>query len=189
MRTYSFAILFGPPQAGDPASAPVATHLPLLVEDEGRHGTLLGHFARANPHWSTLAGHQVLAVFPGPHSYVSPSLYTEMLSVPTWNYIAIHAYGTLTMIEDTDKKNSLVEQLIGKHEPAYLPRWQAMPEGFRRTMLAGILGFRIPITRIEGKFKISQNRAPEERHNVQAAQAAGNDDERELARWMERIIP
>src|SRR3954452_2076684 len=87
MRDYSFAILFGP--SGELR----ATHLPLLVEGEGEHGTLLGHFARANNHWTDLAGRETLVVFPGPHSYVSPGFYSEPLSVPTWNYIAIHAYG------------------------------------------------------------------------------------------------
>ena len=181
MRAYSFAILFGP--GGDLR----ATHLPLLIKDEGEHGTLLGHFARANTQWSALAGRETLVVFPGPHSYVSPALYIEPLSVPTWNYIAIHAYGPLALIEDPAPKNQLVEDLIHKHEPAYLDRWQSMPEGFRRTMLAGIMGFRIPIARIEGKFKLSQNRAPEERRHVHAAHAAGTDDQRELARWMEKL--
>ena len=182
MRAYSFAILFGP--AGDLR----ATHLPLLVKDEGEHGTLLGHFARANTHWAALAEKETLVVFPGPHSYVSPSLYTEPLSVPTWNYISIHAYGTLILVEDEAGKISLVEKLIQAHDPAYFDKWRALPDGYRRTMLAGIMGFRIPVARIEGKFKLSQNRAPEERRNVQAAQATGSDDERELARWMEKLV-
>jgi transcriptional regulator len=186
MRAYSFAILFGP-DGTEPGDEMRATHLPLLVKDEGEHGTLLGHFARANTHWADLAGRETTVVFRGPHSYVSPSLYTEPLSVPTWNYIAIHAYGKIETIEDPDRKNGLVEELIQVHDPAYLDRWRAMPDGFRRTMLAGIMGFRIPISRIEGKFKLSQNRAPEERRNVRAAHAAGTDDQRALARWMERF--
>lgn len=183
MQTYSFAILFGPG-----AAQPEATHLPLLVKDEGEHGVLEGHFAHANPHWKSLAGRETLVVFSGPHSYVSPALYTEELSVPTWNYIAIHAYGTLELVEDDAGKRALVEELIQRHEPAYLDRWCAMPDGFRRTMLAGIMGFRMPIARIEGKFKISQNRAAEERRNVQAAHAAGTADQQELARWMTRLM-
>lgn len=187
MRTYSFAILFGPDGTG-PEGEMRATHLPLLVKDEGEHGTLLGHFARANTHWADLSGRETLVVFPGPHSYILPGLYTEPLSVPTWNYIAIHAYGTLSTIEDDAGKAALVEDLIQAHEPAYLDRFRAMPDGYRRSMLAGIMGFRIPISRIEGKFKISQNRGADDRRNVQAAQAAGSDDQRELARWMERLI-
>ena len=183
MRAYSFAILFG---SGDPAS-PTATHLPLLVRDEGEHGLLEGHFAKANTHWAALAGRETLVVFPGPHSYVSPSLYVEPLSVPTWNYIAIHAIGTLEPLHDDASKSRLVEDLVAAHEPAYLEQWRAMPQGYRRTMLAGIVGFRIPIARIEGKFKLSQNRAETERRNVREAHAHGSDDQRELARWMDRL--
>lgn len=182
MRAYSFAILFGP---GDAATQ--ATHLPLVVKDEGEHGLLEGHFARANRHWQFLAGRETLVVFPGPHSYVSPALYEEPLSVPTWNYITVHAYGTLSLVEDDTSKEELLAGLIATHEPAYAEKWRAMPEGFRRTMLAGIMGFRIPIARIEGKFKLSQNRSEQERRNVQAAHAAGGDDQRELATWMTRM--
>ena len=188
MRAYSFAILFGAnPEPGLEADAQ-ATHLPLVVKDEGPHGLLEGHFARANRHWQSLAGRETLVVFPGPHSYVSPSLYVEELSVPTWNYIAIHAYGTLTLVEDNDAKEALLADLIQAHDPAYADRWRSLPDGYRRTMLGNIMGFRIPIERIEGKFKISQNRSEQERRNVQTAQAAGNDDQRALAAWMARLI-
>src|SRR6185437_23181 len=100
MRRYSFAIVFG---CGDDGAA-MATHLPLLVKDEGEHGVLEGHFAKANRHWNDLAGRETLVVFPGPHSYVSPSLYGEPLSVPTWNYIAVHAYGRLEPLHDEASK-------------------------------------------------------------------------------------
>jgi transcriptional regulator len=204
MRTYSFATLFGPapsatPAPADPAPADPrvteppcpnasATHLPLVVKDEGPHGLLEGHFAKANPHWQALAGRETLVVFAGPHSYVSPALYTEELSVPTWNYIAIHAYGTLSLVDDPADKEPLLADLIAANDPAFLDRWRAMPDGFRRTMLAGIMGFRIPISRIEGKFKLSQNRSPQERKNVHAAQSTGSPDERALAHWMERLL-
>jgi transcriptional regulator len=184
MRAYSFVTLFGPASGG----GAMATHLPLIVKDEGEHGILEGHFAKANPHWQALAGHKTLVVFAGPHSYVSPALYTEPLSVPTWNYIAVHAYGTLSLVEDDAAKEALLADLITTHDPSYLNRWRGLPEGFRRTMLAGIVGFRIPIARIEGKFKLSQNRALEERRNVHAAQSVGSPDEQALARWMERLL-
>lgn len=186
MRRYSFAILFGTAsQSG--SDVPRATHLPLVVKDEGEHGVLEGHFARANPHWKALAGHEALVVFPGPHSYVSPTLYTEELSVPTWNYIAIHAYGTVQLVEDDLAKERLLRGLMQMHEPAYAAHWQSLPEGYRRTMLAGIVGFRISIARIEGKFKLSQNRNAVERQNVQAAQAVGSSEQQELAAWMQRL--
>ena len=187
MQAYSFAILFGPQSAPQSPAPLAATHLPLVVKDEGEHGLIEGHFARANPHWQSLAGRETLVIFPGPHSYVSPALYVEPLSVPTWNYIAVHAYGTLSLIEDDPGKEALLKGLIQIHDPAFYEKWLAMPDGFRRSMLAGIVGFRIPIARIEGKFKISQNRTPEERRNVHAAQVAGTPDEQALAAWMKRL--
>lgn len=188
MQAFSFATLFGPVSSGSAGAGAVATHLPLVVRDVGEHGLIEGHFAKANPHWRALTGCETLVVFLGPHSYVSPALYTEPLSVPTWNYIAIHASGTLSLVDDAPGKEALLADLIALHEPDYLEHWRVLPEGFRRTMLAGIVGFRIPISRIEGKFKLSQNRSPQERRNVQAAQSAGSPDERSLARWMERLL-
>jgi transcriptional regulator len=187
MRENSFAILFGPLGATGTPPAHYATHLPLVVKDEGAHGLIEGHFAAANRHWQALVGRETLVVFPGPHSYVSPTLYTEVLSVPTWNYIAIHAYGPLSLVEDDAGKLDLLTGLIAQHEPTYLDRWYSLPDGFRRTMLAGIMGFRIPIARIEGKFKVSQNRTAEERRNVFAAHSAGTTDQQSLAGWMERL--
>jgi transcriptional regulator len=187
MRAYSFAILFGPQSTPEIPAPPAATHLPLVVKDEGEHGLLEGHFAKANRHWQSLAGRETLVVFPGPHSYISPTLYVEPLSVPTWNYIAIHAYGVLTLVEDEPGKDALLAGLIQANEPAFAEKWRTMPDGFRRTMLAGIVGFRIPIARIEGKFKLSQNRAEAERRNVHGAQAAGTPDQQALAAWMARL--
>jgi transcriptional regulator len=187
MRAYSFAILFGP-QADANSTAPLAaTHLPMIVKDSGPHGLLEGHFAKANPQWESLANRETLAIFSGPHSYVSPTLYVDPLSVPTWNYIAIHAYGNLQLVEDEAGKNALLEDLIEAHEPPFLERWRGFPVDFRQNMLSGIVGFRIPIARIEGKFKLSQNRAAAERANVQAAHAAGSPDQQALAAWMERL--
>ena len=182
MRENSFAILIGPGGQQTPA-----THLPLVVKDQGAHGTLEGHFAKANPHWQVLAGCETLVVFNGPHSYVSPTLYTQPLSVPTWNYIAVHAYGTMELIEDEDAKDTLLKGLIAQHEPAYGEHWRQLPDGFRRANLAGIVGFRIPISRIEGKFKLSQNRSESERRTICAAQEKGSADERALAAWMKRL--
>ena len=187
MRENSFAILIGPLGTGGDPPQHYATHLPLVIKDEGEHGLIEGHFAAANRHWQAVAGRETLVIFPGPHSYVSPRHYTEPLSVPTWNYIAIHAWGTLALVEDNPGKEALLYDLIAQNDPAYLDQWRGLPDGYRRTMLAGIMGFRIPIARIEGKFKLSQNRAAEERRNVYASQAVGTHDEQALARWMERL--
>jgi len=191
MRLYSFAVLIGPDANGHPT----ATHLPLVVHDQGEHGVLEGHFALANPHWKTLAGRETLVVFSGPHSYVSPTLYANPRSVPTWNYIAIHATGTLEIIEDhpTDeaathaRKDALLKNLIQVHEPAYADQWNDLPIGYRISMTNGIVGFRIPIAKIEGKFKLSQNRPGIDRQTVEAAHAAGTPDQQALAAWMRRL--
>lgn len=191
MRAYSFAILFG----ADAQGAPTATHLPLVVHDEGEHGTLEGHFALANPHWKALAGRETLVVFPGPHSYVSPTLYTSPKSVPTWNYIAVHATGILQIVEDEPddpaathaRKDALLKNLIKVHEPAYADQWNELPISYRISMTSGIVGFRIAISKVEGKFKLSQNRPEEDRASVQAAQAVGTPDQQALAAWMERL--
>jgi transcriptional regulator len=187
MQAYSFAILFGPQSTPESLAPLAATHLPLVVKDEGPHGLLEGHFARANRHWQALAGRDTLAVFAGPHSYVSPALYVDPLSVPTWNYIAVHAYGTLELVDDEAGKEALLAGLIHVHEPAFAEKWRAMPGDFRRSMLAGIVGFRIAIQRIEGKFKLSQNRDETERGNVQAAHVAGTADQLAMATWMKRL--
>ena len=188
MRANSFAILFGPVDTPDSAIQHHATHLPLVVKDEGPHGILEGHFAKANPHWQALANRETLVVFSGPHSYVSPSLYAEQLSVPTWNYVAVHAHGALQFVEDDAGKEALLTGLIHANEPAYANQWQSLPDGFRRTMLAGIVGFRIPITHIEGKFKVSQNRPASDRRAVHDAHSSGTPDQQALAAWMQRLI-
>jgi transcriptional regulator len=187
MRAWPFAILFGSLSEDGQAGSAQATHLPLVVKDEGEHGLLEGHFARANPHWKSLAGREALVVFHGPHSYVSPTLYAEELSVPTWNYIAVHAYGTLSMIDDDAGKEALLEALIETNEPAYSEQWRRLPEGYRRTMLKGIIGFQIPISRIEGKFKLSQNRPEVDQNSVRSAHAGGDADQQALASWMARL--
>lgn len=187
MRANSFAILFGPLHSSSP-HVHHATHLPLVVQDEGPYGVLEGHFAKANSHWRSLANCETLVVFSGPHSYVSPSLYADCLSVPTWNYIAIHVNGTLELIEGDAAKETLLAGLIGANDPAYIDQWNTLPDGYRHTLLSQIVGFRIPIARIEGKFKLSQNRPEADRRAVHDRHAAGTSDQQSLAQWMERLM-
>ena len=183
MRAWSFAVLFNHDEQG----SATATHLPLVIHDESEHGVIEGHFARANPHWKSLAGRETLVVFSGPHSYVSPSLYANPQSVPTWNYIAVHATGTAELVEDDAGKESLLRNLIAVHEPAFAQQWSSLPDNYRGSMLKNIVGFRIPITRIDGKFKLSQNRPDPDRENVRRAHSTGSPDEQALAAWMQRL--
>ena len=185
MSEQPFALLVGPDAEGQS----FGTHVPLgVVRDEQGSWQLEGHMARANPHWAWLqAQTSVMAVFSGPNAYVSPAHYDTALAVPTWNYLAVHVYGTLSLIDDHVGKDALLKRLITQHEPGYAAQWRGLPVDFQDKLLGAIVGFRIQVTRWEGKFKLSQNRAATERARIQAAFAEGTADEQALARWMGQL--
>jgi len=169
--------------------APFASHLPMLYRPEaGPHGTLISHLARANPQWQHFAhGPEALAIFHGPHSYISPSWYQAELAVPTWNYAAVHAYGVPSIITDHDRIVALLDELIATYEAAFPKPWPGqLPDEYRDKMIQGIVAFEIPITRLEGKFKLGQNRPVADVQNVHAALSASADaDSRALAEFMQ----
>jgi transcriptional regulator len=159
--TYSFGTLVT--AAGE---EPVATRLPMILDRAtGEHGTLLGHVARANPQWRLFDGRRrCLAMFDGPHAYISPSWYATSPAVPTWNYAAVHVYGVARPIHDAAQLSALVDRLVGIYEAGMAAPWPgALPADFRASMLKAIVGFAIEIDRIEGKFKMGQNRPLEDR--------------------------
>jgi transcriptional regulator len=139
---------------------PFATHLPLLFDrTRSVHGALLGHVARANPQWHAFDGQQeALAMFQGPHAYVSPSWYATSPAVPTWNYTAVHVYGAPQVIDDDQAFSDLLDKLIAFYEAGMANPWSGrLPPDFRTNLMKGIVGFMMHIERIEGKFKLSQN--------------------------------
>lgn len=150
---------------------PVADHLPLEIDASvSPKGTLRGHFARANPAWRLHPpGTEVLAIFQGPHAYVSPSTYPskqrDSRVVPTWNYAIAHVYGELNVIEDAAWLRKLVGRLTTEHEADRPAPWKVedAPADYIDRMLNAIVGFEIPVARIEGKWKLSQNRSAEDR--------------------------
>ncbi len=146
--------------------APEATHLPLVLDTEaGEHGRLLGHVARANGHWRTFDGDtEALCIFSGPHAYISPNWYASDNMVPTWNYAAVHAYGRPRVIDEPQKVIAVLERLAADNESAATGNWtlDRMDERIMRGMLKGIVAFEMPIERMQGKFKMSQNRKPED---------------------------
>lgn len=167
------------------AEDPAVTHVPLLLEPTGPLGTLHGHFARANPHCERLEQAPALAVFHGPHTYVSPSWYAHYPSVPTWNFAVVHAHGRARLMRDPAALQALVGKLVDHYErPRSDPWTMALPEDYMQQMLQGIVGFEIEITRLTGKFKLSQNRPHSDRLRVVEALAAGSDGERAVARIM-----
>lgn len=171
MRANPFAILIS--CTGD---GPFATHLPLFVREEKGKIQLRGHVAKANPHWRYLEQQaQCLTIFHGPHSYISPANYTARESVPTWNYGAVHLYGNARLFSSRGELHAMLNELIETFEPAYGRQWETMSETFRENMLRQIVGFEIVATRIEGKFKLSQNRTREDQANVIASLERAND--------------
>lgn len=151
----------------------VATPLPLMLDEaEGPFGTLYGHVARANPHWKSAAAGEALVIFTGPDAYISPSWYAAKREhgkvVPTWNYVAVHAYGPAEFFDDAGRLRAVVTRLTVRHEAARPEPWQVddAPEDFVENQLRLIVGVRIPITRIEGKRKMSQNRSEADRTGV-----------------------
>ena len=147
---------------------PFASHLPFLHDaGKGGQGRLLGHMARANPQWQSLAdGQEALIVFQGPHAYISPSWY-DAPGVPTWNYAVVHVRGTAQLIEDGPGLWSLVQRMTEHYEAALAQPWRpTLSETERERLLGMIVGFEIAITDIRGKFKLSQNRSPQIRANV-----------------------
>lgn len=165
-----------------------ASHLPVLFHPEkGPRGTLIAHMARANEQWTHFAnGQEVLVVFQGPHAYISPSCYQTRPAVPTWNYAAVHVYGTPTIVPDPDSVISILERTTQKFESLREEPWPGiLPVEFRDKLLPAIIAFEIPISRIEGKFKLGQNRTPEDLFGVyQALSASSNAGENALAKTM-----
>jgi transcriptional regulator len=171
MRANPFAIL-----VSDDEEGPFATHLPLAVRATGDRVIIRGHVAKANPHWRCLQERpRCLAIFHGPHAYVSPAHYTNRESVPTWNYATVHAYGDARVFAAPEELLGVLDELIPMFEPAYAEQWAGLSQTYRDRMLSHIVGFEIAITRLEAKFKLSQNRTRQEQENIIAS--LGREDD------------
>ncbi|MBR0556506.1 FMN-binding negative transcriptional regulator [Ciceribacter sp. L1K23] len=172
---------------------PMATPLPLFLDEtEGEHGTLYGHLARANPQWQGEVIGQGLAIFSGPDAYVTPSWYAAKAEhgkvVPTWNYTTVQASGPVEFFENADRLHDVVTRLTDRHEAGRPAPWSVSdaPEPFIAAQLRGIIGLRMPITRLEGKRKLSQNRSAADRAGVADGLA---ESERPQERVMAAMIP
>ena len=180
MRARPFAAL-----VSSGASGLYGTHLPTMLKDDGANGTIECHLARANPHWKDLAeGGEALMIFQGPEGYITPNWYPSKAlhgkAVPTWNYAIVHAYGRPEVVQDKDWLRRHVGELTDQQEKGATHPWKLSdaPESYVDVMLRGIVGFRFAITRLEGKWKMSQNREMPDREGVIAglqARASGED--------------
>jgi transcriptional regulator len=160
-----------------------ASHLPAMVQEHERQIRVDMHMARANPQWKEFFDdEEVLVVFPGPHAYVSPRWYEEKERVPTWNYAAVHAYGTPKIIDDKSLKLQSQRRLIAALDPPWLPRFDALRREYVDKMLDGIVNFEIAVTRIDTRWKLSQNRTRREQELiVSELERSSDSSERALA--------
>jgi transcriptional regulator len=183
MRQYAFATVFA-----SVAGEPFATHAPVRIE-QAMDGTLTieGHVAAMNPHAKSLHGARTMVTFHGPHTYVSPTLYRSAGRVPTWNYIAVHATGTARTIDGLADKHALLTRLIAEHEPAFNATFAQFDPRHRDALLSAITGFEIAVDKLEGKFKLGQNRLADNVPEMQAVHEQGDADRRAIADWMKRL--
>jgi transcriptional regulator len=157
-----------------------ATHLPILLDaSRGPCGTLIGHMARANPHWRAFSSESAesLAIFQGPHAYISPNWYVSQLAVPTWNYSTVHAYGRPTVMDDPVRVRALLEETVGTFESGLPEQWTTASVGdeYVTKLAQGIVAFEMPIARLEGKRKLGQNRPTADMRSAAAGLQANGD--------------
>lgn len=164
MRANNFAIVVSVADG-----LPVATHIPFTISTKDDKIILRAHFAKANPQWKTLSEGETLVIFSGPHAYISPKHYDKFESVPTWNYIAVHAYGQAKIVNydnDPQAMTSLIEELIQASEASYMTQWEKLSDKYKDGMMSGTVGFEMVVTRVDAKAKLSQNKNPHEQEKI-----------------------
>lgn len=186
IEKYSFATLFSAVQGNL-----VATHLPLLLDrSKGPHGTLIGHVARANQQAEQAENQSVLAVFSGPHAYISPTWYESSPAVPTWNYVAVHAHGKLKIITSQEELAGMLDRMVTLYESGMPTPWQLDSKSdYIERLLPQIVGFQIEIERLEGKWKLSQNHSLGRQEKVATAlQMRPDENSQAIASLMRKSL-
>ncbi|MDH3588297.1 MAG: FMN-binding negative transcriptional regulator [Gammaproteobacteria bacterium] len=183
MQAYSFCTLI---TAG--ADDSYVSHVPVLIDRDQDDFTLLGHLARPNPHASQLNGRRATAIFHGPHSYISPHWYADSREVPTWNYASVHTSGVVQTFDDSASLSELVDRMVEFYEALYNTGWdRQLPDDYRQRQLTHIVGFRLSVERLSGKFKLGQNRSLADQDGMLTQmQDSANSDSRELAAFIKR---
>jgi transcriptional regulator len=183
MQRYSFATIITANH-----DVPVATHLPFLIEQRDDKVVLLSHFAKANPQASAIIDKPVLVIFTEPHAYISPGNYEKETNVPTWNYLAVHAYGKASLLTDGEETAGLLAKMINAYEADYLQQWNNLPDDYKQKMMKGIVAFEIIVDELQGKQKLSQNRSALEQDNIINALSKSEDSvESEIAKYMSKL--
>ncbi|TDQ11363.1 FMN-binding negative transcriptional regulator [Pedobacter metabolipauper] len=182
ISTYSFATIITAK-----GEHPDASHLPFVTSRRDGKTILTSHFAKANPQWSALTDSEVLVVFAEPHAYISTKHYDKEQSVPTWNYVAVHAYGKATLVTAQEQALAIIEQTINYYEAGYMDQWNNLSMEFKTKMLHGIVAFEIEVTSFQASKKLSQNKTEAEKQRIiQALNGSDYDVERQLAGYMEK---
>lgn len=184
IRTYSFATLIT-----HDGQRSQATHLPMfLCGAATAGGQLLCHMARANPQWQQLShDREVLVVFTGPHTYISPSLYAPANNVPTWNYTAVHVYTQPRIVEQPEELDRMLIDLVANYEAGREQPWLDTNDAqYRQQLLKAIVGIELNIVRVEGKFKLNQNKSHEIERVIEGLSASSHPDDRAVADFMRK---
>jgi len=183
MRKYSFGTIITSVD-----NLPIATHLPFLIEEKDDQIIISSHFAKANPQAFDVNGNTNLIIFTEPHAYISPKNYEKEANVPTWNYIAVHAYGKARLLQNKEGHFNLLERTIKNYEAEYFDQWQKLPHEFKSKMIKGIVGFEIVVTDLQAKSKLSQNRSEVEKENIiHSLSENPSESEREIAKYMSSL--
>lgn len=168
-------------------NVPEATHLPFVVTEKEGKVLLTSHFAKANLHWKAIEVNENLVVFTEPHAYVSPDHYERKENVPTWNYVAVHAYGKARLITDQEEGFGILEKMMDSFEPAYKTQWKSLPDDFKQRMFKGIVAFEIEVSRLQAKEKLSQNKQEAERQSIISAfEQSNRQNEQFIAEYMKK---
>ena len=167
---------------------PIATHLPLVLDRE--QGCLYGHFAKPNHQWKTYENQSFLAIFHGPHSYISSSWYETETAVPTWNYVTVHVYGRMELMEDSAEIYGTLKDLVAKYEaPKSSYSLENVDPSYIEQLSKGIVAFKLHITKIEAKAKLSQNHSNERKQRViLQLENSTRQEDHEVAAWMKRFL-
>lgn len=183
MQRYNFAAIVTVKDG-----VPTATHLPFIVTQTDGNVILKSHFAKANPQSNDIIDNRALVIFTEPHAYISPKHYEKAESVPTWNYLAVHAYGKCVLLDGEANKAALLKETIESFDADYLKQWDGLPDSFKQGMMKGIVAFEIAVDDLQAKKKLSQNKTAAERESIiNELSQAENANEKDIAAYMSSL--
>ncbi len=183
MREFNFATLVTAQN-----ELPLATHLPFITETRDDKIYLLAHLAKANPHWKQFENKEVLVIFQEPHAYISPLLYEKLENVPTWNYLAVHAYGRVKTFSQLENLALLEKQVEAFDKKYFETNWQKISDEYKINLAKGVVAFEIEVRDLQGKKKLNQNKTGKDAQNViEALEKSDNESDRQIAKYMKEV--